>query len=121
MSGRETVLGKVRRALGVSGDELDRRRAVVERLSLPQPNLIPARGQLEPEARVALFTLMAERVSATVKRLAGHDGVPAAVAEHLRRHNLPMSIRTGEDPTLDALPWDSEPHLQRLVGPSDGT
>ena len=121
MSERDAVLGKVRRALGVSGQELERRRAVVERLSRPKPNLIPARGQLDGAARVELFALMAEKVSATVRRLAGLDEVPAAVAEHLRRHNLPMSIRTGHEPTFAALPWDREPHLQRLVGPSDGS
>ena len=121
MSGRDAVLGKVRRALGVSGEELERRRAVVARLSEPRPNLIPARGQLDPEARVALFTAMAEKVSASVLRLPSPDDVPGAVADHLRRHNLPQRIRTGADPAVAALPWDREPQLDRLVGPSDGS
>jgi L-lactate dehydrogenase complex protein LldG len=121
VSGRDAVLGKVRRALGVSGDELERRRAVVARLSEPRPNLIPARGQLDAEARVALFTAMAEKVSATVLRLPGLEDVPRAVADHLRRHNLPQRIRTGVDPVFDALPWEREPQLERLVGPSDGS
>ena len=121
MSGRDAVLNKVRRALGASGAEPERRAAVEARLKAPTPNLIPARGQLEPAARVALFCLMAERVSATVRRLADPDDVPGAIAEHLRQHNLPMRIRTGVDPAIQALAWDRQPHLERLVGPSDGS
>ena len=39
--------------------------------------------------------------------------MPAAVAEHLRSHNLPLQIRTGADPALASLPWEREPHLER--------
>ena len=84
------------------------------------PNIIPARGQLDPEGRVALFCRMAEKVSATVRRVAGPAEVPAAVGEHLRRHNLPQQLRTGADPLLEALPWEREPHLERRFGASDG-
>ena len=121
MSGREAVLGKVRRALGATGSEEARRAAVVARLDAPRANLVPARGRLDPAARVELFCAMAERVSATVHRLASAEEVPAAVAEHLRRHNLPQSVRTGADAALAALPWAAQPGLQRLVGPSDGS
>jgi L-lactate dehydrogenase complex protein LldG len=121
VKGGEAVLGKVRRALGVTGDEAERRGAVAARLDQPSRNLVPARGQLDREGRVALFCQMAEKVSATVRRLDGIEAVPLAVAKHLRRHNLPMRIRTGTDPALDALPWKNEPHLERLIGPSDGS
>jgi hypothetical protein len=47
---------------------------------------------------------MAEKVAATVQRLPSGAEVPVAVADHLRRHNLPLSIRTGSDPDLAALP-----------------
>jgi L-lactate dehydrogenase complex protein LldG len=120
MTGREAVLGKLRRALGVSGEEMERRRAVAERLDHPRANLVPARGQLDRNGRVELFCRMAEKVSASVRRLAGPQDIPTAVAEHLRRHNLPMQIRTGDDPAVAALPWDREPHLERRFGPSDG-
>lgn len=120
MSSREAVMGRVRRALGVSGSDAQRARAVAERLGNPRPNLIPARGQLDPEARVALFKAMAEKVQATVQRLPSPDDVPAAIATHLRNHNLPMRIRTGEDAQIAGMAWDREPHLERLVGPSDG-
>lgn len=120
MTKREAVLGKVRRALAGGADDTRGSRAVEERLAHPRPNVIPARGQLDRAGRVELFCAMAEKVSATVARLASPADVPAAVAEHLRRHNLPMRLRTGSDPAIDALPWSVEPHLERSIGASDG-
>lgn len=120
MSGRDAVLGKIRRSLGVTGEEAERQRAVATRLRSPTPNVIPARGRLDPEERVALFCRMAEKVSATVLRAPDAEDVPALVTEHLRNHNLPQEIRTGSDPAVDALPWDTQPQLERRVGPSDG-
>ncbi len=120
MSSRDAVLGRVRRALGVTGDEPARRSLVEGRMAVPLPNIIPGRGQLPQPERVDLFCRMAEKVSASVRRLPSRDEVPAAVAEHLRGHNLPLQIRTGADPRLESLPWASEPHLERLIGPSDG-
>jgi L-lactate dehydrogenase complex protein LldG len=120
MSGREAVLGKVRRALGVSGDEPTRKAIVAAELGEPRPNLIPARGNLDRKGRIALFCQMAERVSATTERLVSPDDVPMAVGAYLRAHNLPMQVRNGADLVLASLPWEREPHLERLSGASDG-
>jgi L-lactate dehydrogenase complex protein LldG len=120
VSGREAVLAKVRRALGASADDTARRSAVRARLDHPSSNTIPARGQLDRAGRVALFKEMAERVSATVESLASADDVPAAVARYLRGRNFPLRLRTGSDPAIAALPWEREPHLERLQGASDG-
>jgi L-lactate dehydrogenase complex protein LldG len=120
VSRREAVLGKVRRALGVSGDEPARKAIVAAELREPQPNLVPERGKLDRKGRVALFCQMAERVSATTERLVSPDDVPAAVAAYLRAHNLPMQVRSGADLLLASLPWEREPHLERLPGASDG-
>ena len=120
MSGGEAVLGKIRRALAAAGPQEERRRAVAERLKNPQPNVIPARGQLDRENRIALFCEMAEKVAATVRRAKRMEDVPILVAAHLRWHNLPLRIRTGDDPLIDGMPWDKEPALERLRGPSDG-
>ena len=120
MSRREAVLGKVRRALGVSGDEPTRKAVVAAELGEPQPNLIPARGKLDRKGRVALFCQMAERVSATTERLVSPDDVPGAVGAYLRAHNLPMQVRNGADLVLASLPWEREPHLERFAGASDG-
>jgi L-lactate dehydrogenase complex protein LldG len=121
MSGRDAVLGKVRRALRASGDAAERRRVVAERLARPEAHIIPARGKLDRGGRVALFCTMAETVSATVERLAAPADVPSAVAAYLRKHNLPATFRTGADPALAALPWEREPHLTRLSGASGGS
>jgi len=121
VSAREAVLGKVRKALGAAGGADGRESAVEARLSEHRPNLIPARGQLDREGRVALFCEMAEKVSATVRRAERMDDVPILVAAHLRWHNLPLQLRMGGDPVLAGMPWNREPHLERLSGPSDGT
>ena len=120
MSGREALTGKIRRSLGVTGEEVERRRTVATRLDSPQPNVIPSRGQLDPEERVKLFCRMAEKVSATVLRVPKPEDVPGVVAAYLRNHNLPQQIRTGVDPAIEALPWDRQPQLERQLGASDG-
>ena len=120
MSGREAVLGKVRRALAVSGTETDRKAVVDERLTNPVASIIPARGQLEPAARIDLFCKMAEAVQASVTRVSSADDVPEAIAGFLRQNNLPAEIRLGDDRRLADLPWEKTPNLTRKSGPSDG-
>jgi len=120
MSARETVLGKVRRALAVPTDDSGRTKAVTDRLAAGKAGLIPARGQLEHGAKVALFCKMAEKVHASTARVKSGDDVPEAVAQYLREHNLPSSLRMGEDDRLKGLAWDRTPTLERLSGPSDG-
>ncbi len=107
MSGRDAVFAKVRRSLGVSADDAARKRAVESRLAEPKPNTIPARGQLDRAGRVALFKEMAERVSATVERLASADDVPAAVAPLSAGPQYPLAashrLRPGDSrPALGA-------------------
>jgi L-lactate dehydrogenase complex protein LldG len=121
MSGRQAILGRVRRALTQGASDSARRESVRARLAAAAPGPIPDRAQLEPAAQAELFAVMAEKANATVERLARPDDIPEAVAAHLRRHNLPQRIRTGADALLAALPWDREPHLERSIGPSDGT
>jgi len=120
MSGREAVLGKVRRALAVSSSDGDRRSVVEQRLADPAAGIIPERGQLEPAARIDLFCKMAEAVQAGVTRVASSDDVPEAIASYLRQNNLPAEIRLGEDSRLAGLSWDRTPNLARKSGPTDG-
>ena len=77
MNGREAVLGKVRRALSVSGTETDRKAAVDERLANPVVGIIPERGQLEGAARIELFCKMAEAVQAGVTRVGQSGASPS--------------------------------------------
>lgn len=121
MSGRDAILGKVRKALGVAEGTRDtRREAVDKRLAQMQAGIIPARGQLAPDERVSLFCEMAEKAFATVKHVKSADKVPAAVTDYLRARNLPPALRIGADPRLGAMPWDKQRSLEVKHGPSDG-
>jgi L-lactate dehydrogenase complex protein LldG len=120
VTARDAIFRKIRRALHVTGEEPDRRRAVAARLAHPKPNLVPARGRLPHAERIDLFCRMAEKVAATVARVADAEAVPEEVADYLRRNNLPASFRMGADERLVRLPWARAPHLERLTGASDG-
>lgn len=119
MSGREAVLGKIRRALDGGVNDGERRAAVEARMNEPPVHLIPERGQRDPAGRIELFQEMAQSVHASVERVANEEAVAQSVAEHLRRANLPAEVRMGADPRLAALPWDRTPLTVRH-GASDG-
>lgn len=120
MSARDNILAKVRRSLGVSADDAARRAAVASRLAEAKPGLIPARGQLPREERIALFSKYAEKYGATLARVAAIEDLAQEVSRYLKGHNLPASIR-GDDPLLKAAGFESEPVLTVLHGASDGT
>jgi len=120
MTARDTVLGTIRRSLGVSGSESPRRQAVADRLGTHPAGLVPARGQVAPFERIALFIKMMELAAGTVDLVAEADDVPSTVAAFLRRHNLPMQVRRGDDRRLAALPWQREATLDVSTGVSDG-
>ena len=120
MTPREAILGKIRRSLGVSGEEPRRNATVDDRLVRAPKGIVPARGQLPAEERIALFTAMATKVLTTVDRVADASAIPATVAGFLRQHNLPAAIRMGDDPLLAKQPWSRTP-IEVKRGPSDGT
>ena len=70
--------------------------------------------------RVKLFADMVEAAAGTAEMLPSADDVPAAITALLRRHNLPMQIRRGDDPRLGRLPWENERTLEVSTGASDG-
>jgi L-lactate dehydrogenase complex protein LldG len=120
MTARATLFASIRASLGVTGDEPARRAAVAERLTQHPRGVIPARGQLPPAERLKLFAAMVEAANGTAEMLASAADVPSAVAALLRRHNLPLQIRRGDDPRLAALPWEKERTLEVSTGASDG-
>ena len=117
---RSTLFASIRKSLGVTGAEPARRAAVAERLGMHPRGVIPARGQLPPAERLKLFAQMVEAAAGTAELLPDASHVPGAVAALLRRHNLPMQIRRGDDPRLAALPWNGERTLEVTTGASDG-
>jgi L-lactate dehydrogenase complex protein LldG len=118
---RDVVLATIRRSLGVTGREAPRQAAVHERLTTHSSGVLPQRGQLPAEERIALFRNMVAAAAGTTTRVTKAADVPREIAALLRTHNLPMVIRRGEDPRLTALPWERERTLTVHVGPSDGT
>lgn len=86
MTARDRILSRIRGAAsGTAGT--------------PAP-LTPALATPSGEIAVEQFIAKARKVDATVSRIASLDDLPAALAEELRRRNLPPSIRTGADPVF---------------------
>lgn len=117
---RDEIYAGLRRSLGVSGRERPRTQAVEDRLASAPKGVIPARGQLAGPALVALFVKQAEGALATVDVVARPEDVPQAVAGYLRGHNLPATLRRGDDPRLEAMPW-AQTSLDMTSGRSDGS
>ena len=120
MSSRETVFASIRSSLGVNGQEAPRRKEVADRLSGHPAGIVPQRGNLAPQERLALFVKMMDGAAGSVTRVASVDEVPAEVGMFLRRYNLPLSVRRGADEKLSSVPWSNEPALEISMGPSDG-
>lgn len=118
---RDVVLGAVRRALDVNGEEDSRRKVVRERLRLHRANLIPARGKIDRAARIKLFIDTLEGQSAHVSRAGSVKEIPKIVADYLRDNNLPAEFRSGEDALLAAIPWGKAPALTRHQGKAKGS
>ena len=116
---RADVLSNIRRSLGVTGQEAPRRQAVAERLERAPRGVVPARGQLDPAGKLALFRAQAEGVQATVSIVTTPADVPSEAARYLRDSNLPATLRMGTDARLKAMPWDKTT-LQMAQGASAG-
>ncbi|MBV1704416.1 MAG: lactate utilization protein [Hyphomicrobiales bacterium] len=119
MSARDDVFASIRAGLGVRGDEAPRRAAVEARLRDAPRGVVPARGELDLDGRVALFKAEAERVAATVVEIADARDLPAELARYLRDNNLPATVRFGADPFFDGLPF-GDTALEVSRGPSEG-
>lgn len=122
MSARDAVLARIRHALPrTPAQQAAAEAAVRARLEAHARNLVPARGQLEREARVQLFAQLAMAVAADVQRLATVTEVPAAVSGYLRRHNLPQKLVAAPEPLLARASWDSQPLLRVRVGDANAS
>ncbi|MCL6705388.1 lactate utilization protein [Pseudomonas sp. R2.Fl] len=120
MQGKTAILAKIRSALHVSPQDPERQAAVAGRLNEPPVGIVPNRGQLPEEERIALFRKMAEKYSATTARIATLAELPTTVGDFLRTKNLPLSARMGSDRLLRTVPWETEATLDIRDGASDG-
>jgi L-lactate dehydrogenase complex protein LldG len=117
---REQVLASIRRSLGVTGREAPRRKTVVDRLAGHPRGVVPERGRRAASARLDLFVEMVELASGSTERLANAADVPEAVAAYLRKYNLPLTVRRGDDALLATMPWERAGTLEVTMGASDG-
>lgn len=117
MSSRDDILGTIRRSLGVTGNERPRVTAVDERIAAAPKGLVPERGNLSGAALFDLFKAQAAATLATLEEVDALDKVPEAVADYLRRGNLPARARVGD--ALSGLPWGGTA-LEVSTGASDG-
>ena len=120
MNSKSAILAKIRASLKAPSADDARRSAVVARLAQAPKGIIPARGQLPPPERVALFRSMAEKYNATTEQVDSLAALPACVSAYLKGRNLPAAIRIGNDPRLATAPWSSEATLEIRHGASDG-
>lgn len=116
MSAREHILGRIRGALGRDGMDPALRADLESRVASSSPNLVPARGDLDAPARVNLFKAEAERVDATVARVAAFADVPGAVARYLADADVPGTCKAQPTPLLRSIPWDAQPTLTVAFG-----
>ncbi len=104
MSARDSILAKIRRSQ--EGSHLRDTASAGDRVASPfQRAPIPAIARTEGRARVDQFIANAKAVDATVSELDGLEALPAALADALRAHNLPASIRFGDEPLFAGLDW----------------
>jgi L-lactate dehydrogenase complex protein LldG len=89
--------------------------------SQPKPNLIPRRAADLPQSeRIALFATMARGADATLAELPSVEAAPAAIADYLRRENLPSELRIAPEPVLEKLAWSALPLLSVSYGRATG-
>jgi L-lactate dehydrogenase complex protein LldG len=117
---RDAILAKVKASLGErnTAAEAVRREAVLARLKGHPEGVVPA-SQDEGHGIVAQFVKKATEAAASVE-ISGRGSIADAVSKFLRDHNLPQSLRSGDDPRLKDIIWPAG-SPQILPGPSDGS
>src|SRR3546814_6089099 len=83
--------------------------------------LVPRRAQLPHAEQLDLMERMLRELSATVVRRSGDAEVPQAIADYLKRENLPPKLRMAPRDDLRRLPWTSVPLLEVEEGIAEAT
>jgi L-lactate dehydrogenase complex protein LldG len=113
---RDAFYAKLRQSLAGGPSEPQRRAAAAARIASPPKHPEPARVQKPAAELMAQFRGFLEGQGATVIDVADAAAVPEAIADYLRRTNLPSRLRMGADAWLEALPWSKAPALVRDAG-----
>lgn len=90
--------------------------AVTGRLGRHAAGPVPARGQVDRDHRIALFTAEAERVQANVVRVASLQDVPGVIAGYLAGRNIEPRLKLAPDPLLRNIPWAQQSTLSTTEG-----
>lgn len=112
MSGRDAILGTIRRGLRRGPLPADQQAMLHGRLASHPRHLIPARSRLDRAGQVALFIRNVEKEFGTVERVPDLASVPAAVADYLAAQNLPPRFAMAPHPELTGLDWSARPLLE---------
>ena len=121
MSGRDSILGTIRRGLG-RGELSDAEKGALEdRIAARGRGVRPSRVDLDSDGLADLFVDYAKGVDMSVDRVASMEDVPDRVADYLARENLPANLRVAPDPSLDGIPWEKRPTLTITRGKTDGS
>jgi L-lactate dehydrogenase complex protein LldG len=113
---KQAIIGTIQRGLLRGPLPPDEQAMLRGRLAAHPRHLIPARGQLDLEGRIALFTHYVEREFGTVARLPTLDAVPEAIATYLAAQNVAPSLAVSPHPTLQKIPFASRPLLDIRFG-----
>lgn len=128
MSSRDRILAKVRAGVAagnqpsVADSDKLRRATVEQRLAAHERHLVPERTAGKSAAELStIMRRWLELAGGEMIEVASEGAVPAAIADFLRRYNLPQRLRMGADKRLGGLPWSNEPQLELSHGPAERT
>lgn len=114
---RAAILAKVRAGLKVErGGDRARRASVEARLAGGGSRLVPPRGEVSGEERVALFKSFLAAQGTDVIEIDEAVEIPISILGYLEARGLALRVRTGSDPLFAALPWTKAPSLARDSG-----
>lgn len=116
-SDRDTVMNGIRAALKRGPLPESGRAELDRRLADHAAHVVPSIARGGRSTLVARFLSNAEANAASVERVAP-NGVAAALAELVRRHNLPAHVAVAADPRLDGLDAPGVLSVERRGTPS---
>jgi L-lactate dehydrogenase complex protein LldG len=118
---RAAILAKICARLKVKPDEdATRGKSVEARLAGGASQLVPDRGRVGAEQRIALFKSFLAAQATDLIETSDPAEIPQAIAEYLRGRELPLRVRTGSDPLFARLPWTEVRGLERTTGTTRG-
>ena len=113
---REAIIGAIQRGLKRGPLPADQRAMLAGRMVAHPRQITPARGKLDQEGRIALFTQYVVREFGTVARLGSLAEVPKAVVEYLAAQNAEPALVVSPHPRLQAIPFGETPLLAVRFG-----